>query len=115
MCRDGNYFWREYCLEKKLKINQCGKLVVARNESELKGLDELYRRGQENSVKLEVITENQAKEIEPSIFKQDKAKEVRYKRNKEFTDEVAEEFLNRKYKLDDRNFVYPELLNPIFG
>ena len=47
--------------------------------------------------------------------KQDKAKEVRYTRNKEFTDEVAEEFLNRKYKLDDRNFVYPELLNPIFG
>ena len=73
MCRDGNYFWREYCLEKKLKINQCGKLVVARNESELKGLDELYRRGQENSVKLELITENQAKEIEPSIFTFEKA------------------------------------------
>ena len=73
MCRDGNYFWREYCLEKKLKINQCGKLVVARNESELKGLDELYRRGQENSVKLELISENQAKEIEPSIFTFEKA------------------------------------------
>ena len=73
LCRDGNYFWREYCLEKKLKINQCGKLVVARNESELKGLDELYRRGQENSVKLELITENQAKEIEPSIFTFEKA------------------------------------------
>ena len=73
LCRDGNYFWREYCLEKKLKINQCGKLVVARNESELKGLDELYRRGQENSVKLELISENQAKEIEPSIFTFEKA------------------------------------------
>jgi len=68
LCRDGNSFWRSYCLEKKLKINQCGKLVVARNEAELNELDKLYRRGQENSVKLELISENQAKEIEPSIF-----------------------------------------------
>ena len=73
LCRDGNAFWQSYCLEKKIKINQCGKLVVARNESELKGLDELYRRGQENSVKLELISENQAKEIEPSIFTFEKA------------------------------------------
>ena len=73
LCRDGNSFWRSYCLENKLKINQCGKLVVARNESELNGLSELYRRGQKNSVKLELISENQAKEIEPSIFTYEKA------------------------------------------
>jgi len=68
LCRDGNAFWRSYCLEKKLKINQCGKLVVARNKGELNGLDELYRRGQTNSIILEKITENEAKKIEPNIY-----------------------------------------------
>ena len=67
LCRNGNNYWHSYCLEKKLKINQCGKLVIARNEGEIDKLDELYRRGQKNGVELELITEKQAKEIEPNI------------------------------------------------
>ena len=47
--------------------------------------------------------------------KQDKSKEVRYTKNKEFTDDIAEEFLNREVRLDDREFVYPDLLKPQFG
>ena len=47
--------------------------------------------------------------------KQDRKKEIRYSRNIEFNDAVAEDFLNRKLKLDDRDFVYPDLLNPSFG
>jgi len=73
LCRDGNAFWRSYCLEKRIKINQCGKLVVARNKDELNGLDELYRRGQNNSVKLEKITANEAKKIEPNVYTYEKA------------------------------------------
>ena len=53
LCRNGNAYWHSYCLEKKLKINQCGKIVIARNEEEIDRLDELYRRGQKNSVELE--------------------------------------------------------------
>ena len=67
LCRNGNNYWQSYCLEKKLKINQCGKLVIARNEGEIDRLDELYRQGQKNGVELELITEKQAKEIEPNI------------------------------------------------
>ena len=46
--------------------------------------------------------------------KQDRKKEIRYSRNIEFNDVVAEDFLNRKLKLDDRDFIYPDLLNPSF-
>ena len=46
---------------------------------------------------------------------QDETKELRYTRNSDFTDDVADEFLSRKYSIDSQSLVnYPELLNPIF-
>ena len=56
LCREGNLAWREYCQENNLTLNHCGKLVIARNEDELDGLDELYKRGQVNGVELEMIS-----------------------------------------------------------
>ena len=50
-----------------------------------------------------------------SSVKQDKCKEVRYTRNKDFNDEIAKEFLDRNLQLNADSFSYPELLNPIFG
>ncbi|MEJ2116333.1 MAG: FAD-dependent oxidoreductase, partial [Gammaproteobacteria bacterium] len=41
--RDGNRLLTEYCKQKNIKLNQCGKLVVAKNESEDLMLDELMR------------------------------------------------------------------------
>src|SRR2546421_1107272 len=55
-CRDGNRAMREFCREHGLKINECGKLVVARNDAELTQLDELKRRADANGVQLEVIS-----------------------------------------------------------
>ena len=46
---------------------------------------------------------------------QDKSKEIRYTINKNFNDDVAEEFLNRNLDLEFENSSYPELVNPIFG
>lgn len=68
LCRDGNLAWRTYCEENELTLNHCGKLVVARNDEELKGLDELYKRGQVNGVELEMISAEQAQEIEPNVY-----------------------------------------------
>lgn len=65
--RDGNLKWQNYCEEHKLKINKCGKLIVAKNESELSGLKELKKRGENNSVPLDFISEKEAKEIEPRV------------------------------------------------
>jgi len=48
-------------------------------------------------------------------LKQDKTKEIRYTKNKEFTNKVAEDFLNRKIKIEQNDFIYPNLLNPHFG
>jgi len=72
-CREGNQYLTNYCLEKKLPINHCGKLVVASDESELAGLDELFRRGQVNGVDLEEISEAEAKVIEPRVITYQKA------------------------------------------
>ena len=73
LCRDGNMSWRDYCAAEGLSINQCGKLVVARNEQELNGLDELYRRGQVNGVELDMISADEAAAIEPQVFTHERA------------------------------------------
>src|SRR5436309_12377894 len=63
--RDGNRMLLQYCEEKKIPVNKCGKLVVAKDETELPQLDELLRRGKANSVVLESITAADAVKIEP--------------------------------------------------
>ncbi len=67
LTRDGNRELTEYCLERQLPINRCGKLVVTKNESELDGLQELMRRGRVNGVDVELVSAADAKEIEPRI------------------------------------------------
>lgn len=65
--RDGNAALKAYIRERKIPINECGKLVVAKNETELPTLDELHKRGKANGVELHKITEKEAKEIEPRV------------------------------------------------
>ncbi len=65
--RDGNAAMKDYIRERGLPLNECGKLVVAKDESELTTLDELLKRGQANGVELHKITEREAKEIEPRV------------------------------------------------
>ena len=55
--REGNQALREYCKDKGLPLNECGKLVVARNEADLPQMDELLRRGAANGVALEAVSE----------------------------------------------------------
>jgi L-2-hydroxyglutarate oxidase LhgO len=65
--RVGNQRMREYCEARSLPIHRCGKLVVAQNEAEHAGLDELLRRARNNGVTLQSITEAEAREIEPRV------------------------------------------------
>lgn len=65
LTREGNRRLTAYCLERELQIHRCGKLVVARNEGELAGLDELLRRAQMNGVVLEPVSAEEVREIEP--------------------------------------------------
>jgi len=72
-CREGNQYLTDYCLERGLPINRCGKLVVASDTSELLGLNELFRRGQVNGVELIEVSEAEVREIEPRVITYQKA------------------------------------------
>ncbi len=63
----GNKRLTEYCKSRNIFVNMCGKLVVAKNESELAQLDELMVRAQANEVPLDSISEKEAKIIEPQV------------------------------------------------
>ena len=65
--REGNRRLTEYCLERGLPINRCGKLVVTQVEAELASLDELFRRAALNGVEVVEVDEVQAREIEPRV------------------------------------------------
>ncbi len=66
-CREGNLRLTEYCRQRGLRINRCGKLVVARDRNDLTGLQELLERGRRNGVELYQISEKEAREIEPRV------------------------------------------------
>jgi len=63
--RTGNQRMTEYCVSRNIAVNRCGKLVVAKDASELPRLDELHRRGVANGVTLEMISAGEARKIEP--------------------------------------------------
>lgn len=65
--RDGNRMLSAYCDDRGLRIDRCGKLVVARDASELAGLEELLRRARVNGVALDEISAAEAREIEPRV------------------------------------------------
>ena len=62
--RDGNRELTKYCDENGLKINKCGKLVVATDEEEYRGLKELKKRAEKNGVELQWISELEMKLID---------------------------------------------------
>ena len=61
--RDGNRELTKYCLDNRLSINQCQKVVVAKDEEELKTLYELYQRGIKNGVDVELISQKRLDEL----------------------------------------------------
>lgn len=72
-CRDGNRELTAYCLDRKLPILRCGKLVVAREVEEVAGVDELLRRGRANGVDVEEVDEAGARDIDPAVRTVEKA------------------------------------------
>ncbi|TNV78279.1 hypothetical protein FGO68_gene4483 [Halteria grandinella] len=66
-CRVGCQMWTEYCEERGLPIRKCGKLVVPKNEIEIEYMHDLYKQGLKNGVKLEMITAEEARKIDPMV------------------------------------------------
>jgi L-2-hydroxyglutarate oxidase len=61
----GNLAMTKYCQENNLMINKCGKVVVAQNDTELETLFELKKRGELNGSNIQLVDEQQLKDIEP--------------------------------------------------
>ena len=66
MCLTGNQRMQAYCEEHDLPLFKSGKVIVARDESELPTLDELEKRATANGGTVEMIDEAQLAEIEPN-------------------------------------------------
>jgi L-2-hydroxyglutarate oxidase LhgO len=64
--RDGNIQMKEYVKKNGLRINECQKVVVASDESEIPGIYELEKRGKKNGVDVKIITEQEMKDIDPN-------------------------------------------------
>jgi L-2-hydroxyglutarate oxidase LhgO len=69
LCRRGMTMIRDYCAEKGLPYDECGKLVVATRADELARLDALEERATKNEVPgLRRVDGAQLGEIEPHVF-----------------------------------------------
>lgn len=71
--KQGCAYWKNYCEENSIKKNDCGKVVVTRNEEELESLTELFKRAEVNGVDLQEIDAKSLKELEPRAITHKKA------------------------------------------
>jgi L-2-hydroxyglutarate oxidase len=67
LCREGVQATIDFCQQYNIPFTQCGKLLVATNQLELKRMAALYHRCQENSIEVELLNEQQLKVCEPNI------------------------------------------------
>ncbi len=66
LCRRGVGLLREYCDERAIPFDECGKLVVALDAAEVERLRELERRARENGVPgMRWLNRDQLREVEP--------------------------------------------------
>ena len=65
-CVEGRNLLYQFCEEKKIKFNKCGKIVIAVNKNEIPALNELERRGKENGLQnIKRIPGDDIKNYEP--------------------------------------------------
>ena len=66
-CREGLKETIKFCSLHKIPYQQCGKLLVATNDVELKRMKELYEQCKSNDIEVEILNEKTLNEIEPNI------------------------------------------------
>jgi (S)-2-hydroxyglutarate dehydrogenase len=69
LCVKGAAQLKTFCLERGIRVEECGKLVIATDETELSRLAELFRRGTANGVPgLRMVSASQIADIEPNAI-----------------------------------------------
>jgi L-2-hydroxyglutarate oxidase len=67
-CRAGVDATIDFCQQHDIPFNQCGKLLVATNELEVKRMEALYQRCKKNNIEVELLDKQQLKIEEPNII-----------------------------------------------
>jgi L-2-hydroxyglutarate oxidase len=66
-CTEGRRLLYEFCSEKDIKFENCGKIVVATEENQLPALENLFERGTENGLAgIKKLSAEELKEHEPN-------------------------------------------------
>ncbi|GIW44117.1 MAG: hydroxyglutarate oxidase [Candidatus Binatia bacterium] len=66
LCVEGVRQMKEFCAEHSIPVEECGKVIVATDQSEVPRLQDLFRRGQQNQVPgLRWIGPEELRELEP--------------------------------------------------
>lgn len=66
-CKEGNKETKEFCREHDIAFEQCGKLIVATDEPELKRMQALIERCIQNEIEHEVLDQSELAHREPNI------------------------------------------------
>jgi L-2-hydroxyglutarate oxidase len=67
LCRNGNRSMVAFCQQYGIDYELCGKVIVATDPAELPRLDRLYERGLQNGVKLDRLSGDAIRDIEPYV------------------------------------------------
>lgn len=67
LCREGNQSIIKFCQEHHIPYEVCGKVIVATEEKERPLLEKLYQRGLENGLKVQKLSAEAVREIEPYV------------------------------------------------
>lgn len=113
-CRLGNLELRKFCKENNLRILETGKVVVCQDKQDILRLEELYRRGVENGVDIELLGFQELSRIEPAAQTIDKfiwspttavgsPKDVIEKLSEKFVKSGGKFLFNQKVKLIKKN------------
>lgn len=113
-CRLGNLELRKFCKENNLRILETGKVVVCQDKQDVLRLEELYRRGVENGVDIELHSFQELSIIEPAAQTIDKfiwspttavgsPKDVIEKLSEKFVKSGGKFLFNQKVKLIKKN------------
>ena len=64
---EGNRLMKAFCQDNDIPVRQTQKLVVAKDKTELEGLQELQKRAETNGVDTTLISEEEALKIDPNV------------------------------------------------
>lgn len=67
LCKAGAAQTKAFCTENDIPFDDCGKLIVATDESELGALDGLRQRAEANGIGISMVEAGELKEIEPNV------------------------------------------------